>query len=188
MRRIVVGISGASGSIYGVRLLEALRPMEDVETHLVLTCGAVRTLELETDRTRSEVEALADEVYDVEDIAAPIASGSYPVEAMVVVPCSIKTLSAISSSYADNLLTRAADVALKEGRKLVLCVRETPLHKGHIKLMLAAAELGAAIVPPMVALYHKPATVDEVIDHGVGRILDTLNIMHQLYKRWGSAS
>jgi len=187
MRRIVVGITGASGTIYGIKLLEALKQSMGVESHLVITPSALRTMELETDFTRAEVERLAHHVHDAENIASPLASGSFPVEAMAVVPCSIKTLSAIAHSYADNLLVRAADVSLKEGRKLILGVRETPLHKGHLKLMLAAAELGATIVPPMVALYHKPRSINEVVDHGVGRILDCLEIPHELYRRWEGA-
>lgn len=184
MRRIIVGISGASGALYGIRLLEELRAAQGVQTHLVLSRAALRTIDLETGWTRARVEALADAVHDVDDLAAPIASGSFPAEAMVVAPCSMRTLSAISLSLADNLLTRAADVALKERRTLVLCVRETPLHAGHLRRMLEAAELGAVIAPPLVALYHKPATVDEVIDHGVGRLLDALNVPHSLYRRW----
>jgi 4-hydroxy-3-polyprenylbenzoate decarboxylase len=184
MRRIIVGVSGASGSVYAVRLLEALKEADGVESHLIVSPSAVRTLELETGMAQAELAALADVVHDHGDMAAPVASGSFRADSMAVVPCSIKTLSAIANSYADNLLTRAADVMLKEGRKLVLGVRETPLHKGHLKLMLHAADIGALIVPPMVACYHKPTSVEEVVDHGVGRILDMLDVEHGLFTRW----
>jgi 4-hydroxy-3-polyprenylbenzoate decarboxylase len=185
MKRIVVGITGASGSAYGIRLLEVLKSTPGVETHLVLTTAGRKTLSLESDFTPEEVEALADFCHDPEDLAAPLSSGSFKVEAMVVVPCSMKSLSAIVNSYGADLLARAADVTLKEGRKLILCPRETPLHKGHLKLMLSAAELGAVILPPMVAFYHRPKSVEEIVDHTVGRILDTLGVDSDLFKRWG---
>jgi len=185
MRRIVIGMSGASGAIYGVRLLEALGQTAGVETHLVLSEGARATLAAETDLTPADVERLAHRVHDPANLAAPIASGSFPVEAMAVVPCSMKTLSAITRSYGDNLLVRAADVTLKEGRPLVLCPRETPLHKGHLKLLWEAADLGARIVPPMVAFYPRPQSIAEVVDHTVGKILDQLGIPHELFRRWG---
>jgi 4-hydroxy-3-polyprenylbenzoate decarboxylase len=184
MRRFAIGITGASGVIYGVRLLEALRRTEGVETHLVLTDGAKKTLGFETDLTPEDVEALAHRVHRVDDLGAPLASGSFPVEAMAVVPCSMKTLSSIARSYGDNLLTRAADVTLKEGRTLVLCPRETPLHKGHLKLLWEAADLGARIVPPMVAFYPRPRTVEEIVDQTVGKILDQLGVEHALFRRW----
>jgi 4-hydroxy-3-polyprenylbenzoate decarboxylase len=184
MRKIVVGISGASGSVYGFRLVQALAAASGVETHLVISAGAKRTMEVESNLDSAEVEKLADFVHDERDLAAPIASGSFGAHAMVVLPCSIKTLSAIANCYADNLLTRAADVMLKERRTLILGVRETPLHRGHLKLMLEATENGAVIVPPMVALYNHPKSVEEVIDHGVGRVLDLLEVEHDLYRRW----
>ncbi|TAL15871.1 UbiX family flavin prenyltransferase [bacterium] len=186
MRRIVVGITGASGSAYGIRLLEVLKDSPEIETHLILTTAGRKTLSLESGRTPEEVEALADFRHDPEDLAAPLSSGSFKVDSMVVVPCSMKSLSAIVNSYGADLLSRAADVTLKEGRKLILCPRETPLHKGHLKLMLFAAELGAVILPPMVAFYHKPKSVEEIVDHTVGRILDTLEVDSDLFKRWGA--
>jgi 4-hydroxy-3-polyprenylbenzoate decarboxylase len=184
MRKIIVGISGASGSVYGFRLLEALAAADGVQTHLVITEGGRRTMAVESDLDPAKVEALADVVHDERNLAASIASGSFGADAMAVLPCSIKTLSAIATSYSDNLLTRAADVMLKERRPLILGVRETPLHKGHLKLMLAAADIGAVIVPPMVALYNHPKTVEEVIDHGVGKVLDMLGVDNALYRRW----
>jgi 4-hydroxy-3-polyprenylbenzoate decarboxylase len=184
MRKIVVGISGASGTVYGFRLVQALAAVSGVETHLVITSGAKRTMAAESDLDSAEVEKLADHVHGEYDLAAPIASGSFGADAMVVLPCSIKTLSAIANCYSDNLLVRAADVMLKERRPLILGVRETPLHKGHLKLMLEAADNGAVIVPPMVALYTRPKSVEEVIDHGVGRVLDLLKVEHDLYRRW----
>lgn len=184
MRKIVVGISGSRGSPYGLRLVEALASVDDVQTHVVITEGGRRTMAIESEFDPTKVEALADVVHDARDMAAPIASGSFGADAMAVLPCSIKTLSSIANSYADNLLTRAADVMLKERRPLDLGVRENPLHKGHIKLMLAAADIGAIIVPPMVAFYNRPKTVEEVIDHGVGRVLDMLGVHNALYRRW----
>ncbi|MBI5016282.1 MAG: UbiX family flavin prenyltransferase [Deltaproteobacteria bacterium] len=185
-RRIVVGISGATGVIYGVRLLEVLA-RTNVETHLVLTHPGRRNIELETDWKVADVERLASCVHDVENIAASIASGSFLTEGMAVVPCSMKTLSGIVHSYNENLLNRAADVALKERRRLVLLPRETPLHKGHLELMLKAADLGAMILPPMVAWYHRPTTVQEIIDQTVGKVLDAFGVEHHLYRRWEGA-
>lgn len=187
MRTIVIGMSGASGVIHCVRLLETLRDTPDVETHLILTEGARKTLALETDFTAEQVEALADRVHAPDDLAAPVASGSFLTDGMAVVPCSMKTLSAIAHSYTENLLVRAADVVLKERRPLVLSPRETPLHKGHLKNMLAAAELGAVLLPPMTAFYHRPATLDEVVDQTVGRILDALGVDNDLVRRWEGA-
>jgi flavin prenyltransferase len=183
--RLVVGITGASGVIHGIRLLEALKGRPDVETHLVLSKPAERTIVEETSWEISSVKALASVVHGIADIGAPIASGSFPTAGMAVVPCSIRTAAAIAYCNADNLLTRAADVTLKEGRKLVLVVRETPLHKGHLKALLAAADNGATILPPVPAFYTKPRTVEDVVDHTVGRILDQLGIAHELSARWG---
>lgn len=183
--RLVVGITGASGVIHGIRLLEALRGRPDVETHLVLSKPAERTIVEETSWEISSVKALASVVHGIADIGAPIASGSFPTAGMAVVPCSIRTAAAIAYCNADNLLTRAADVTLKEGRRLVLVVRETPLHKGHLKALLAAADNGATILPPVPAFYTKPRTVEDVVDHTVGRILDQLGIAHELSARWG---
>ena len=185
-RRLVVGISGASGVIHGVRLLEVLRPVDSIETHLVVSNAGKQTIALETDRSIAEVEGLADEVHRAGDIAAPLASGSFPTAGMVVVPCSIKTLSGIANSYADNLLTRAADVTLKDRRPLVLVVRETPLHLGHLRLMTQAAEMGAVIMPPMPAFYHRPESIHDIVDQTVNRILDLLDIEinDDLFTRW----
>jgi 4-hydroxy-3-polyprenylbenzoate decarboxylase len=182
--KLVVGISGSTGVIYGIRLLERLRDVPDVETHLVATRHADLTLRLETQYAPEDVRALADVVHNVRDVGAPIASGSFRVDAMVVAPCSIKTLSGIASSYSDNLLLRAADVMLKERRPLVLAVRETPLHLGHLRLMAAAAELGAVIFPPVPAFYHRPASLEDVIGHSVGRMLDQVGIVLPDVPRW----
>ena len=183
-KRIVVGITGASGVIYGIRLLETLRD-GDCESHLVLSPAAKTNIEIETDLTPDRVMALADHVYDHDRLTAPIASGSFQTEAMVVMPCTIKTLSGIATAYSDNLIVRAADVALKERRKLALVVRETPLHGGHLQLMLQAAQMGAQIIPPMPAFYHKPATIEDIVDQTVGKVLDYLGIENHLFKRWG---
>jgi 4-hydroxy-3-polyprenylbenzoate decarboxylase len=184
--RVVVAITGASGVIHGVRLLEVLRPLAEVEVHLVISDAGKRTLSLETDRRIAEVEALADRVYHNGDIAAAVASGSYRFDAMAVVPCSMKTLSGIASSYADTLVVRAAEVALKERRRLVLVPRETPLHLGHLRLLVAVAELGAVVVPPMPAFYHHPETVAEIVDQTVARVVDLLGLDpgHDLVPRW----
>jgi len=184
LRRIVVGITGSTGSIYAIRLLERLRATPDVETHLVLSAPAKRTLIEETDYGVRDVEALGHVVYDNRDVGAALASGSFRTEAMVIVPCSVKTLSALANSYADTLISRAGDVALKEGRTLIAVVRETPLHAGHLRQMLALAELGAVILPPMPAFYHRPRTVEDVVAHTVGRILDRLRIPHDLVPEW----
>lgn len=182
-RRMVIGISGASGVIYGVRMLEHLRDT-DYETHLIMSDSAKLNMAIETKYKATDVERLADYAYKPTDMAAAIASGSFLTEGMVVAPCSIKTLSGIANSYADNLLTRAADVALKEKRKLVLVVRETPLHKGHLNLMVTAADLGAHILPPVPSFYHRPKTIDDIIDQTIGKIFDYMNIEHELFRRW----
>lgn len=174
MKRLIVGISGASGAIYGVRLLQVLRDVTDIETHLVMSQAARQTLSLETDFSLREVQALADVTHDARDIAASISSGSFQTLGMVILPCSIKTLSGIVHSYTDGLLTRAADVVLKERRPLVLCVRETPLHLGHLRLMTQAAEIGAVIMPPVPAFYHRPQSLDDVINQTVNRFLTSL--------------
>lgn len=183
-KKIVVGITGASGVIYGIRFLEALRA-GDCESHLVLSPAAKTNIEIETDVTPDSVMALADHVYDHDRLTAPIASGSFLTDAMVVIPCTIKTLSGIASAYGDNLIVRAADVALKEKRKLALVVRETPLHVGHLRLMLRAAQMGAQIIPPMPAFYHKPDSIEAIVDQTVGKVFDYLGIPHHLYRRWG---
>ena len=186
MKKIIVGISGATGAIYGIRLLEVLRGVEDVETHLVLSPAARRTIDLETDLTVAQVEALADRVYRPGDIAAAISSGSFRSAGMVVAPCAMKTASGIAMSYSDNLLLRAADVTLKDRRRLVLLVRETPLHLGHLRLLVQLAEMGAVVMPPVPAFYHRPATLDAVIDQTLNRVLDLLDIEldRDLFRRW----
>jgi 4-hydroxy-3-polyprenylbenzoate decarboxylase len=186
VKRIIVGISGASGVIYGIRLLEVLRDVEGVETHLVLSQAARRTVVLETDFSVEQVEALADRAYRQGDIAAAISSGSFRAAGMVVAPCSMKSVSGIATSYSDNLLLRAADVTLKERRRLVLLVRETPLHLGHLRLLVQVAEMGAVVMPPVPAFYHRPATLEAVVDQTVNRVLDLLDIDldPDLFPRW----
>ncbi|MDX1491503.1 MAG: UbiX family flavin prenyltransferase [Pseudohongiellaceae bacterium] len=186
--RITIGMSGASGLIYGIRLLEVLKNIPEVETHLILSPSAKMNIAIETDWQLKEVLALADVVHSHNDMAASISSGSFRTDGMIVAPCSMKTLSGIVHSYADNLLIRAADVVLKERRRLVLMPRETPLHVGHCELLLKAAQLGALIAPPMPALYIKPKTVDELIDHSVGRVLDLFDIDAGVVKRWQGVS
>jgi 4-hydroxy-3-polyprenylbenzoate decarboxylase len=183
-KRIVVGISGASGVIYGVRILELLRET-DLETHLIISKAGRLNIEIETDYKPEAVEAMADFAYDHKDMAAPLASGSFLTEGMVVVPCTIKSLSAIANSYNENLLVRTADVILKEKRKLVLVVRETPLHVGHLRLMTMAAEMGAHLLPPVPSFYHQPETIDDIINQTIGKIFDYLDIRHDLFTRWG---
>jgi polyprenyl P-hydroxybenzoate/phenylacrylic acid decarboxylase-like protein len=182
--RIVVGITGASGAVYGVRLLTALGAL-NVETHLVVTSSGTTTLRQELNLDLESVWGLAARAYDAQDFAASIASGSFATHGMVVAPCSMKTLSAIANSHTDNLLVRAADVTLKEGRPLVLVVRETPLHLGHLRLMAQAAEIGAIIFPPVPAFYAHPTTIEEIVNHSVGRILARLGLHNDLYRPWG---
>jgi flavin prenyltransferase len=182
--RLVVAMSGASGAIYGIRLLEALRTTRDIETHLVLSEHAKLTISLETSVGLEYVTSLAFRVYDNTALGAAPASGSFRTGGMVVVPCSVKTLSAIANSYASTLVVRAADVTLKERRRLVLVVRETPLHLGHLRQMVAAAEMGAVILPPCPAFYHRPSTIDELVNHTVARVLDQLGIEHALGREW----
>jgi 4-hydroxy-3-polyprenylbenzoate decarboxylase len=182
-RRLIVGITGASGAILGIRLLEALKPTP-VETHLVLSQSARLTIAQETDWQVSDVLSLADVTYDIQDVGAAIASGSFRTIGMVIIPCSIKTLSAVSNSYTDDLISRTADVTIKEGRSLVLVVRETPLHPGHLRLMSQAAEAGAIIFPPVPAFYIRPRSIDDIIDNTVGRVLARLGIENELYQEW----
>jgi len=182
--RLIVGMSGASGVIYGVRLLEALKRESDAETHLILSDSAKININLETEWSVKDVQALADHVHSNRDIAATIASGSFQTAGMIVVPCAIKTLSAIANSYADSLIVRAADVILKERRRLVLVPRETPLHTGHCELLYKASQLGAIIAPPMPAHYIKPQSIDDLVNHHVGRILDLFDIDSAFVKRW----
>jgi len=185
MKRLIVGISGATGAIYGIRLLEVLAK-SNVDTHLVITEAAQNTILMETDWKVEKVKSLAKVTYDIQDVGANIASGSFESEGMVVIPCSIKSLSAITNSFNVNLLIRAADVAIKEKRRLVLVVRETPLHKGHLTLMMNLADMGVIILPPIPAFYHHPKTIDDLVNHTVGKILDLLGIDHTLFVRWGS--
>ncbi|NIO05538.1 MAG: UbiX family flavin prenyltransferase [Proteobacteria bacterium] len=182
-KRIIVGITGASGVVYGIRLLQVLKKL-NVETHLVLTDESQMNIRIETTWDVEDVKGLASKVHDIRDMAAPISSGSFRTDGMVIVPCSIKTLSGVAHSYGENLLIRAADVTLKEKRKLILVVRETPLHKGHLELMVKVAELGGVILPPIPAFYQGPQTIDDLIDHATGKILDFMEIDHSLYKRW----
>lgn len=186
MKRLIVGISGATGAVYGIRLLEVLAK-SNVETHLIITEAAQKTILMETDWTVEKVKSLAKVVYDIQDIGADIASGSFQSEGMVVIPCSIKSLSAIANSFNVNLLIRAADVTLKERHKLVLVVRETPLHQGHLNLMFRVAEMGATLLPPVPAFYFHPKTIDDLINHTVGKVLDLFGIDHHLFERWGSS-
>lgn len=185
--RIVVGVSGASGAIYGVRLLERLRAQSGVEIHLIVTRSGEKTVFLETGRPAAELRKLADFAYAIEDIGARVASGSYPVDAMVVAPCSIHTMSAIANGISANLLVRTADVTLKERRRLILMVRESPLHLGHLRNMATLAEMGAVIAPPIPAFYHHPQTVMELVDQSVDRVLDLAGVPDSAIRRWEGA-
>jgi len=182
--RIIIGISGASGSLYGIRLLEVLHSYENVETHLIISESAKKNIQLETNWKVNEVEALANYVYDNQDLSAPISSGSYRTEGMVIAPCSVKTISGLANSFDTNLLIRAGDVTLKEKRKVIIMFRETPLHLGHLRLLANVAEMGAIIMPPVPAFYHHPKTIQDLIDHIIGKILDQFGLEHQLFKRW----
>lgn len=182
--RLIVGISGASGAIYGARLLELLRPLP-VETHLVMSRSAEMTLALETDLKSAELKSRADVVHAVGDLAAPISSGSFPTLGMIIAPCSVRSMSEIASGVTTTLLTRAADVVLKERRRLVLLVRETPLHTGHLRTMTALSEMGAVIAPPVPAFYAKPRSLEEMIDHTLGRALDLFGLDAGTVRRWG---
>ena len=186
MKKLIVGISGASGVIYGIRLLQLLRDVSDVETHLILSSAGATTIGLETDLTAEQVMQLADVTYRFKDIAAAVSSGSFRTWGMVVIPCSMKTLAGIANSFSDNLLLRAADVVLKDRRRLVIVPRETPLHLGHLRLMTQVTEMGAILAPPMPAFYHRPASIDDIINQTVNRVLDLLEIdlPHDLFTRW----
>lgn len=182
--RLIIGISGASGVIYGIRLLEVLHGLEEVETHLILSSTAKMNISCETDWQLADVEALADEVHNINNVGANISSGSYKTSGMIIVPCSMKTLSGIVNSYADNLMVRAADVVLKEQRRLVLMPRESPLHVGHCRLLYEASKMGVVIAPPMPALYTRPESIDDLINHSVGRVLDLFDLDSGLVNRW----
>ena len=185
-RRIIIGITGASGVIYAIRMLTHLKDA-DCETHLVLSDAGRLNIEIETGYRALQVQDMADVTYDYRDISAAPASGTFLTEGMVVVPCTIKTLSGIANSYTENLLVRAADVTLKEKRKLVLMVRETPLHKGHLQLMTRAADMGAHILPPIPAFYHQPKTIEDLVDQTIGKVFDYLGIEHALSRRWSGS-
>ncbi|MFT5133340.1 MAG: 4-hydroxy-3-polyprenylbenzoate decarboxylase [Gammaproteobacteria bacterium] len=185
--RLIIGISGSSGVIYGIRLLQVLKEQAQVETHLVMSPTAKMNIPIETDMEVKEVEALADVVHKFNDVAASISSGSFKTDGMIIAPCSMKTLSSIVHSFADNLLARSADVVLKEGRKLVLMPRETPLHIGHCRLLYEAAQMGVLIAPPMPAFYNRPETIDDLINHSVGRVLDLFSLDSGVVKRWAGS-
>lgn len=185
--KIVVGMNGTTGVVYGIRLLQALSDMEGIETHLIISRACERTIELETDCSIEDIRSYASYTHPIEDIAACLASGSFQHDGMIVAPCSMKTLSAVANAYSDNLLTRAADVTLKERRRLLLLVRETPLHLGHLKNMVRVTEMGGIVMPPVPAFYHQPRTIQDIVDHTVGKILDIFRIEHTLYRRWSGA-
>jgi len=186
--RIIVGMNGTTGVIYGIRLLQVLSEMKDIETHLVISRACEQTIGIETDFKIEDIKALATHSYSIDDIAACLASGSFLHDGMIVAPCSMKTLSAVAHSYTDNLLTRAADVTLKERGRLLLLVRETPLHLGHLRNMVRVTEMGGIIMPPAPAFYHRPQTIRDIIDHTVGKALDLFRIEHTLYRRWSGAN
>lgn len=183
-KRIVVGITGSSGVIYGIEILKELNK-RDWETHLIISESGKRNILLETEYSVGDVQSMARKVYENDDLEAPLASGSFLTSGMVVAPCTIKTLSGIANSYSENLLVRAADVTLKEKRKLVLLVRESPLHKGHLRLMSMAADMGAHILPPIPSFYHHPKTLDDIIHQIIGKVFDYFGIEYDLHKRWG---
>lgn len=182
--RLIIGITGASGVIYGIRLLEVLSTKKEIETHLIISEAGGKNINYETDWKIEDIIAMASFSYRVNDVSASIASGSFKTDGMIIAPCTIKTMSAIANSYADTLLTRAADVTLKERRKLLLLVRETPLHLGHIRSMEKLTEMGAIIMPPVPAFYHRPRTIQDIVDHTIGKALDIFNIKHSLFERW----
>ncbi len=184
--RLVIGISGASGTVYAIRLLQVLRGFDSIETYVTMTKVAEDILIRETGLTRAAVEVLAGNYYDSDEMAAPIASGSFKTDGMVIIPCSMKTLSGIALGFSDNLLLRSADVTLKEGRRLIVVPRETPLNPIHIENMLKLARLGVTVLPAMPAFYHRPTTVEGLVDFVVGKVLDQLGIEHSLYTRWGT--
>jgi 4-hydroxy-3-polyprenylbenzoate decarboxylase len=186
VKKLIVGISGATGAIYGIRLLEVLSK-SNVETHLIITEAAEQTILMETNRKIEDIKSLAKVPYDIKNLGGDISSGSFLSEGMVIIPCSMKSLSGIAHSFDENLLIRAADVTLKERRKLVLVVRETPLHLGHIELMRQASRMGAILLPPVPAFYFHPKTIDDLINHTVGKALDLFGLNHHLFNRWGSS-
>lgn len=183
-RRLVIAITGATGAIYGVRLLQVLRTLPDIETHVLISDAGVLNVHQELDLSRKDVEVLGHVVHNVRDVGASIASGSFESDGMIVAPCSMKTLAAIAHGLSDNLITRAADVVLKERRRLVLLVRETPFNLAHLRNMTAVTEMGGIIFPPLPSFYHRPQTMNEMIDHTVGRVLDLFGVQHALAPRW----
>ena len=184
MTVLIVGITGASGAIYGIRLLEVLSFIKNVETHLIISEPAEAIINYETGRSLEDVKQLASFSHDIRDIGAQIASGSFKTDGMIVAPCTVKTMSAIANSYSENLLIRVGDVTLKEKRQLLLLVRETPLHIGHLRNMERLCEMGAIIMPPAPAFYHRPQTIQDIVDHTVGKMLDIFGIEHTLFQRW----
>lgn len=182
--RLIVAITGATGAVYGVRLLQHLRSLPNVETHLMISDAGVLNLHQELDLKRKDVEALADVVHSVRDVGASIASGSFQSDGMIIAPCSMKTLAAVAHGFADNLITRAADVVLKERRRLVLMVRETPFNLAHLRNMTAVTEMGGIIFPPLPNFYHRPESIEAMVDHSLARVLDLFQIEHQLAPRW----
>jgi len=181
---LIIGITGASGAIYGIRLLEVLSAYKEVETHLIVSEAAEEIIKYETDWSLERVKALADNCYDINDIGASLSSGSYRRDGMIIAPCSMKTIAALANSYTDNLITRAADIALKERKRLVLLARETPLHLGHLRNMVKLTEMGAVVFPPVPGFYHKPQTIMDLVDHTVGKVLDLFDIKNDLFTRW----
>jgi flavin prenyltransferase len=181
---IIIGITGATGAIYGIRLMEVLASTKDIETHLVISEAGEKTISYETQYKIEDVKKLASHCYNVRDIYAPISSGSFHTDGMIIAPCTIKTMSAVANCYSENLIVRAGDVTLKERRKLVVMVRETPLHLGHLRNMERLTEMGAIVMPPMPAFYHKPQTIQDIVDHTVGKVLDIFDIKHELFPRW----
>jgi len=181
---LIIGITGASGAIYGIRLLEVLSKIETVETHVVISKSGEETIEYETDHKLNDVKALANFTYDIDDVGASLSSGSFRRDGMIIAPCTIKTMSALANSYAENLIIRAGDVTLKERKPLVLVVREAPLHLGHLRSMVQLTEMGATIFPPVPSFYNKPKTIDDIVNSTIGRVLDLFDIKHHLSHRW----
>jgi len=185
---LIIGITGATGVIYGIRLMEVLSTMKDVETHLIMSEAGEMNIEYESNWKIEDIKALADFSYDINDIGARLSSGSFKRDGMIIAPCTVKTMSALANSYNENLMVRAGDATLKERGKLALLVRETPLHLGHIRNMERLSEMGAIIIPPVPAFYHRPKTIQDIIDQTIGKVLDLFNIEHNLFERWGGIS
>lgn len=183
-RRLIIAITGATGAVYGVRLLQVLQSLPEVETHLLISDAGVLSLHQETGMGRKEVEPLAHVVHNVRDTGASVASGSFQCEGMIIAPCSMKTLAAVAHGFSDNLISRAADVVLKERRRLLLMVREAPFNLAHLRNMVAVTEMGAVVYPPLPAFYHRPGSVEELVDQTIGRVLDLFQVEHQLGRRW----